>query len=362
MRRFFSGFLFFVSLGFLFGEEDTAPPFPLIPLLETAVSGELRWRPDWPPEIPPDAFSAGGRAERGAPREILLAGGAGTFTLRRDEAGRLRVFPFFSKGKSLQAEFEYGRSGDIGSVKTLVPGEDPWRFEFPEGFLPYGGGSAVSLPVKASRGGAVFYVFFFEAPGFLSETWYDGDGNFLVYYKAEIYRDSSSWRVRSLEKRDAAGADFEDRSFDSEGNITELSSPEGIFTALYRLKRPLYWTRPPALTDASALADAGASADASAPADTPADAAEDLAASPEAPVSFILQWDERGYLTIMKSAETKEGDIAEYRYEYDLDPRGNWTKRQGLSMTSGFGLLIPGAGLSWIRQITYPETAPAGGE
>jgi hypothetical protein len=339
-------FLFLASLGFLFGEEGAAPFFPLLPLLETAVSGELRWRPDWPPEIPPDAFSPAGlnSPQSEVLREIILAGGAGTFTLRRDDAGRLRGFPFFFRGMSLQAEFEYGRSDDIKSIGVFVSGEEPWLFEFPEGFLPCGG-SAVSSPIKASRGGVVFQVFFFESAGFLSETWYDGEGNFLAYYKAEISRTPSSWRIRSLEKRGPGGVSIEDRFFDSEGNITELSSPEGSFTALYRLKRPLYWEQ----TNRAA-------------ADTVADALPDAAEQTAgAAISFILQWDERGFLTLMKYARANEGNIAECRYEYEEDTRGNWIKRQALSMRADFGLLIPGAGLPWSRQITY-EAVSAGGD
>jgi hypothetical protein len=358
-RRFFISFLLFASFGFLSGEEGR--PFPLAPLLETAASGELRWQPDWPPEIPPDAFSAGASGAAGdSPREIVLDGEAGTFTLRRDGAGRLRAFPFFFRNMPVQAEFEYGPAGGVTRLRVSAAGGEPWLFEFPGGFLPRGGGgSALSSPVKASRGGAVFYVFFLEAAGFLSETWYDGDGNFQVYYRAEMYRDASPWRIRSLEKRDSAGPGVEYRSFDSEGNITEISSPEGTFTALYRLKRPLYWDQTgraaPADTAANNVADTADRTADTAP--SPDSAGEQAAGGAN---SFVLQWDERGFLTLMKYAGANGS--AECRYEYEEDSRGNWIRRQALSMRAGFGLLIPGSGVSWSRRIGYQEAVSAGEE
>jgi hypothetical protein len=338
------------------GETLSAAPgpavFPLVPLLEAAFSGELRWRPDWPADIPPDGFSLSGEqpAALGRPLSLTLSNGADTYRFRRDGAGRLREFPFFSRDTAAQVQAAYGLFGEMVSmsVSSAEPGADgeaaaAWDCVFPPDFFLYDAGSpgGVLLPVRVSRKNTVFFVFLLESPAFLSETWYDGEGNPLAYFKAPIRRENGSWRIQALHTWDAEGQRSDEYFFDSGGNISEIRSPAGIFSALYAGSRPRYWERR---------------------------SAGDGEGETEPPSRFALQWDEQELLLGIRpetgvEEEAPPADLAvsadaagppvEFRYEYTWDAAGNWIKRQDIAMLSYFGVLAPRPGREWSRQISF---------
>jgi len=195
-----------------------------------------------------------------------------------------------------------------------------WNIIFPDDFLPYSelspGGSFPPLTVFQDE--EIFYVFIFESPLFLSETWYNGEGEMLVFCKAVIDHQFGGWRVRYLQIHDSDGLRFADYFFDSGGNTTEVQIEGGTFSAVYRGSRPVSWQLP------------------------------DL--------RYELQWDTQGILTIIKASGVDL--VSEYRYEYERDADGNWLKRQETAYGSRFGALAPyppaGRG-TWNRRIVFFE-------
>jgi hypothetical protein len=341
----------------MYGAAQTAP-FPLIPLLENISSGEVRWRPDWPPEFPPDGFVSSGQN----PLSLVLSSGSETYRLDRDNQGRLLSFPCFVQGKFIQAEIDYSPSGEIKAIRAVFPeaaepplsdseqtsetpgGSQSWTIDFPQFSQSAGAGDLGAAepprPLRASSGDTAYFVFFFEAPLFISETWYDSEGNMVAYFKADIRREGPAWRSLFLESRTEAGLVTEEYYYDSEGNISEIKSDGALYSALYRNRRPLYWERKAAEQEDGTLPNQAL---------------------------YILQWDERGFLVNLRAlapeaapeiAETEtladsqpdEGP-GEFRYDYESDENGSWTQRQDIEIISRFGLAVPRPGRTWTRRI-----------
>jgi hypothetical protein len=323
--------------------------FPLIPLLEIALGDELRWRPDWPLEFPPDGFWPAANDGALGALVVTLSNGAERFSLRRDGAGRLAEFPYFFNDACLQVTAAYYPSGEIMSMR--IRGGEPAgnrEIEFPEGALSSG---TAAPAVRVSGDDGEFFVFFLQSPVSLSETWYDAEGNLSVYYSASLFQEDGFWRISSLQSRGNGGLSAEEYFFDSGGNITEIRSPGGTYTALYRDRRPVYWERLPL---------SGSSGETS-----------------QTRAVYALQWNEQGVLVNLRlidaggpaaadsadepvvddaAAAVPAPDIpAEYRYEYNPDAAGNWTRRQDIPQISGFGLLIPRPGRTWTRYIGVME-------
>jgi len=192
--------------------------------------------------------------------------------------------------------------------------DDVWNIEFPPYFFPYSDmSSGGAFPaVKITAGESVYSVYFFESSAFLTETWYDSNGNMLVFCRANVNIHNNSWRIRSLQIHDDAGVRFEDYFFDSGGNITEIRRDEQVFQALYRNKLPTYWKNPS--------------------------------------VNYELQWDKIDTLIRITS------DAVDYRYEYEKDSRGNWVKRRENAFALRNDLLAPDYSLNrgeWNRRIEY---------
>ena len=326
-----------------------APRFiPLGPLLEALAAGDLFWRPDWPGNFPPDAFSlSGGRA-----LSLTLTAGGESLCLRRDQEGRLREFPLFFDGTFIPVKAGYDSLGRLQRLSAGAAG-DSLVFEVPENFLNPG---AVD-PVRVNLGGTWYFVVVLEEGAALSETWYDEAGNFAAWYRAQIRRDGASWRIRSLESRGGGPLIREDYDFDNNGRITAVHSPRGEFSAQYRNGRPVYWDRSPAPEAVPAAENAAAGTapadDKAAVAPEAAPEAEAAAAAPERPGAFALQWDERGLLTARRP-RVEEG-AGEFRYDYENDRRGNWIRRQDTEMIDLEGIRFPLFRGYYERRISYRE-------
>jgi hypothetical protein len=359
-------------------EDESAPViFPLIPLLEAGFNGELRWRPDWPDTIPPDGFLLAGekREARRMPFALSLSNGTETFGFERDGAGRLREFPFFLRNARLSVKAAYDYSGAMLSMNVRAAAvsengtggkgdgesedveseitETTWDIEFPPDFFPYGGASPGGdfPPAKVFRGDTVFFVFFFESRAFFSETWYDGEGNPLAFFRANVRPENGSWTVQALYSRDEKGPQSEEYSFDSGGNISGIRSPEGTFSALYRDNLPRYWerqsvSRPPAAFSRAALQwdEQGLLLGISFEYPIPAAGGIPAASGEIVPV-------ETGAAPL--NAEEAGPPALEYRYQYERDAAGNWISRQDIAVINRFGILIPRPGRSWTRRISF---------
>lgn len=338
----FHFFIFQVSSQDAIQNDDDAKngnlPCPLlIPVIEKAFSGEINWRPDWPDDIPPDGFSF--LFENKNASVIELFNDENKFSVKRDSENRLLEFPFFSVSGNAKVEAVYAESGALlNMIITLLGNEDNEgnnddeasensddqqeekiiNVTFPVNFLPYSilspGGSFPPLTVSADD--SVFYVFIFESPAFLTETWYDSEGEMVVFCKAVISRDDSKWRITSLQIHETGGVRFEDYYYDSFGNITSIHLDEDIFSAVYRERLPVYWRLPG--------------------------------------IQYELQWDRQGFLTVIK-ALGESGDLdTEYRYDYKRDASGNWIERQETAFMDKLDLLAPQPSFSrgtWNRRI-----------
>ncbi|MDR2478256.1 MAG: hypothetical protein LBD48_02970 [Treponema sp.] len=357
-------------------DAETASPFPLIPILQTALHGELQWHPGWPEDFPPDAFvPAEGRR---SPLRIELSNGEETFVFRRDRYGRLCEFPFFRNGLWLRVTAAWSASGEIASLSVIpvrtdsreneLPSENEsppesqltWEIEFPAGAFSSG---PPGPPVKAANGNMSFFVFNEDNNLFLSETWYDGEGNPLALYRAGLRQaDGETRRIYTLQSYTRQGLSVEEYFYDSDGNVTGIHSPNGTFSALYRNHRPQYWERQPSSAPPPA-------------ADSPA------GPSPAAePNRFSLQWDQQGLLAGIRPENpfrpdspvppdstaaghnagtgpvpAEESFVFEYRYEYRQDAGENWTSRQDISIVSSFGVFVPRPGQTWTRRIRFTE-------
>jgi len=312
------------------------PDFFLLPVLETVFSGDLRWSPNWPSDIPPDGFFL----PPGNPpfMALELSNGNDTFVLKRDSDGRLLEFPFFYEGGYAKVQIEYSPSGAVKTMniefknmqaqdeesESNEEDDDTWLVTFPPDFLPYSelslGGS---FPViNVSSGDSDFFVFIFESPLFLTETWYDSDGNMLAFCKASVNMEKGAWRIRSLQIHEESGIRFEDRFFDSSGSITEIrlssdGSEDSRVLALYRDSIPVYWQRDNFIYD--------------------------------------LQWDTRGILTVIKAWDETGAFDTEYRYRYE-DNSGIWVRREEAAYRVQYDLLTPQPSYSrgiWTRSLEF---------
>ena len=91
--------LFFSCLSSVYSQEagysnqSSTKDFFLLPILEVLFSRNVKWRPDWHPDIPPDAFIIPER--NGWYEQIEISNGDAAFNVRYDRMGRLLEFPFF---------------------------------------------------------------------------------------------------------------------------------------------------------------------------------------------------------------------------------------------------------------------------
>jgi hypothetical protein len=385
------------------------PPFPLLSIIAASRRGSLDWQPDWPVSLPPDAFTPNGAANGSAtgdadrPLVIVLGTEEGDYTLRRDGRGGLREFPFpFDEseggppqGRRLyQVSFLGAPTGDAnddagytGFTVTLPgPAGDPspvplWTVEFLR--FTYDGDAPLPVLCRLS-GGGVWYFAALEYRGRrASETWFDAAGvalGIFNYTGEEGAAEFDTARLRlqtwtafapspgtaalppaasSAAGQPGAGQfpasgpgavplPAESRYFyDSFGNVAELKTPAGNYSARYRRKnRPRYWHRPlPQAFSPIAISPGGAftalAADYPAGAETPR------------PAFFSFQWDERGLLVRLSGQSEDGGFLQDSRYEYILDRWGNWTERRETIYIRSAGYLVPAAERRVTRRIEY---------
>jgi hypothetical protein len=340
--------VFFMALAPLPGEEL----FPFSPLIETAVSGHIPWRPDWPPVIAPDAFrvsagavsageAPGGEAPAGGFSALTLRLDTGEYRLRRGEGGWVE-FPALLRGSFYQAQALFADAGAVSRITVLT--EEPWELDI----LAYAGGRP-SL-IRASHGGNVYFAVPEYRDGRVSETWYDQEGKAAAVFFLEYTVSGNREGLRGLKALKEGGEETEAYDYDNRGNISALSSPGGDFSALYTAGGlPRYWERRPLREEEAAPVS---------PEGELSPAGEVLPISPEGiGETYTLQWDERGLLVRITGtvAEAAGAEPVDLRYEYSLDERGNWIWRRETRMLRRFGVLISAPGTECGRSIEYGE-------
>ena len=291
--------------------------FPLALVLEAAEFSAAEagiWRPDWPVQLPPDAF----RVLAGAVSGITLEGEGVLLTFRYDhEENRLEEFPFMLNGRMAQVSLGF-RDGAIREMTvSFPPDEGAWELEFLEYRYGNPGGLGLWFPVLA-RGyfaGSWYFVSLSRWARGITETWFDQEGNVLGGYAFSLTEYGEGQRIRSVRPLLAPDAPEIRLYYDSWGLVTRIAGPGGAYTALHhRDVFVRYWER--------------------------GDGA------------FYLQWDANGVLVRMTHTDAEEPDL-EYRFEYTFDERGNWVERREIVMIRRGGFWFPSPGTIFKRSLEY---------
>jgi hypothetical protein len=337
--------------------EEPSGIFPLSLVLEALQGPRPRlWRPDWPPEIPPDAFEAEGAAavlvelgEAGGGEEGEYSGPLlDRYRLAWDSRGRPAELPLALPAAGpagdplfVQARLRYEGEEGLASLDLEIPGPDSpsgtLRIRFEEPYLP---GSLP--PLRVEYGDRLYHVRFHAGIHEITETWFDPRGIFLAYFKTRIEspeEGSPAWRILGLEGaeygRDESGWGPKESGvyrlsffYESGGNLSERAGPGGSFSAIYG-ERPLYWSR--------------------------------------ASRQFSLQWDQGGRLVRLRDLGGDGPSPVDFRYEYEFDSRGNWILRREIALYRAGNLLLPAYGRDLVRRVLYAgdvsaDDLSAGGE
>jgi hypothetical protein len=375
--------------------ESSGIPFPLSPVLEAVQTGAGRWRPDWPLEIPPDAFTVPDAAaieldlgEPGSPP-------GGPVSYRLEWAGdRLTDFPLALPAALSGARFGIESGGppaDLSGDLPGVPDSGPLFVQVHCRYDEAGGlaGLDIDPPAGITSGS---FVISFDPPCFpqserasgarisygdrlylvllsggiheITETWFDSSGVFAAYVTGRIepvppgnlpspQAPGASpapgglfpWRILGLEGSEYGGDAGEARplrsgrtafQYESGGSLSEHSGEQGFFSAVYGpAGRPRYWIR-------------GAR-------------------------NYSFQWDEGGRLVRMqdlgavgggangfaggetdsKTGGETDASPVDFRYDYEYDSRNNWVLRRETALFRAGNLLLPASYRELVRRIVY---------
>jgi hypothetical protein len=330
-------------------------------LLGAASGLFLDWRPDWPISLPPDLFTVDGDASRiavsfEAPKSSFGASSAPPADAAPEfipgpvaaewRNGLLARFPVFQGQGFMQGVAEYS-GGSL--VKIRGEGDSDIEAEI----LEYDD-EGLPQTVRVRAGADYYFVAMAYLGDRVEETWYDADGKPLEFISA----DASGQGVRisyspqaaaapasgtgsasgtAAASTTAAVAEVRGVYFDSFGRISAIVKGGQTYSGRYNKDGM------PAYQAVSAGQPASAQA---------ADRAASSAAE-----HYSFQWDNSGSAGGKNRLVRLRGQAAagavDYRYEYVLDGRGNWTQRREIRMVNLQGRLfaIPGAVIR--RQITY---------
>jgi hypothetical protein len=343
LRRFIFLLVCLFPLSLLQAEEDQAllqensevSVFPLALILEAAQAGSLEpeallygsspdsfWRPDWPADLPPDAF----KAQRGSVSEIILTLGDTRYTAQWNDQGLVSGFPFFYEGELIQVSIGYN-SLQIESITLGFPAGDSSKGNVEMEAMEHDGNNPSLL--RVNQGGVYSFVLLRWGVSFISEAWYAEDGNALADYEYQVSIEPVSL-IRSYKRLADTGNTEAFFDYDSRSLVTGISSTGGNFSVYYfHGDLPRYRELEPA---------------------TPSEADTVPPAS-----HYSLQWDENSFLVRLSGAADGSDEITDSRYEYDLDSRGNWIARREIKMVRRFGFLSPVQGPEITRILEYRE-------
>jgi hypothetical protein len=315
------------------GGQDAGENFFLFPVhvpLQTAAGGRVEWRPDWPANVPVDAFSILNDDGTRRVSALTLDGGEISLTARRDGQGALSEFPVFLNGGFYQFSTNLDPAGKVNGF--TMNGENPLEIEL-LAFENTGGEPSLA---RIHSGESWFFASILYQDALILETWYDADGNPLAVFTSKAagggairrpasYRsvfgatsdgENSGSPENEVAAPDAVPATSESRLyFDGMGNTTLIDTDGAVFEALYNGAGPRYWKQP------------------------------DLG-------HVALQWDEAGRLVRMAGMDRDDQPL-DYRYEYKFDRQGAWTERLEIRMTPELDVLLPVPGDSFRRTIEY---------
>jgi hypothetical protein len=212
------------------------------------------------------------------------------------------------------------------------------RFDSP--YFPW---TQVPPGLRVEYGERRYHVLFSAGIHEIAETWFDPRGTFSAYFKSRIGPASEGepfWRILGVEgaeyQREESGVwrPFKPLSgsfyYESGGNLSERSGEYGSCSAVYGgAGRPLYWSRTYGILEAR---------------------------------NFSLQWDQGGRLVRRRDLTGGAGDSpVDFRYDYEFDSRGNWTRMRETALFRAGNLLLPAYGRDIVRRVVYAEGEGDGG-
>jgi len=271
-----------------------------------------RWRPDWPAEIPPDAFLLrGGRTARAVSVSVESSG---SYLARWSPLGRILERPFFWAGSAYALSFARGASGLPASYRLAGAGEGPGTESVSLSFSADG-----TLAAAERRNPDASIVSRFHPFGStLEELEYDQEGRAAARRSVLFSREGPRAAYFYSDGGESAPAASFD--YDSGGRATRIVYGERVFEAVYGAR-----DLPVAVRGAGGAV----------------------------PGERRYQWDERGLL----SRETVFGEdgatLEETAYAYEFDAYGEWTVRRALKYAHRFGIWAPERGVLVRRGIDY---------
>jgi hypothetical protein len=278
-------------------------------LLAASTGQNLSWRPGWPVTLPPDLFVVSGDSG-----ELAVSMDGSSSLVLELSGSNGRKFPVFMDGFVFQAASSSGRITFGGGfvLETLQADEE----------------SRPTL-VRILLDNYYFVTIVYNhVLGLVEETWYDQDGGPLYLVTVDPALPAVLRRVSFTSAADTGAPEpvVDDYAVErnSYGLISRISAPWGIVSALYQ---------------GSGL---------------PRYVEQQTPDSPET-ARYSFQWDEAGRLVSLSGADP----AVEYRYEYELDRRGNWIERREIIMENNAGYLVPRKGITWRRRISYTATPGA---
>jgi hypothetical protein len=298
--------------------------------------GTSLWQPDWPVDVPPDAFAVP------QARLITLKTESDDLQLAFDKNGKAISFPFFWEGVLCPVSISYNGAESVQKItihlenkneekseteteaenkneskiaikpETGTEGENNNNIEIE--FLEYDTNASPVLAQVNNSGEWFFVTFNTDAETEIIETWMDEEGKALAVFVTQ--KSSSMYYNRIvLSKTESSGVSSEEEIFyDSMGNISGIVNETGEYYALYSGRGAQYWRR---MVLSQAIED------------------------------YVLQWNSAGNLAELSGQE------AHLRYEYTFDTHGNWIQRREIKMVNEFGVLIPQSITVVDREIEY---------
>ncbi|MDR2663523.1 MAG: hypothetical protein LBC31_11065 [Treponema sp.] len=322
------------------GPEESGPDpteLSIILLLEAAGGGHVTWRPGWPPDLPPDLLSI-----PGALSVTVDFDGEEKLELVR-EGERFTAFPVLTRRGLIQGRGDYDDRGRIlrlfwesGDAEVLDRDGDErpvlWRIfsgAYYFAALEYNGASAV-------------------------ETWYDEEG------KALFALESGSRGTNRISSSSGDGPGMGPAAgpvtidYNNAGLISAVTGKGETRSALYNAGGM------PRYLEISRHHD---SPDENINKNNENNENPDAGLPPRE--SYVYQWDETGRLIRLSGGAEGNRD---YRYEYTLDDRGNWTELRELRMEllgpeageGPEGRLVPAAVRRIRRTIRYADPRSPG--
>ncbi|MCL2602508.1 MAG: hypothetical protein FWD91_06810, partial [Treponema sp.] len=275
------------------------------------------WRPDWSFHLPPDAFTVN---SSGISR-ITLTGEGVSLAVSYDGNGKLTEFPLLLNGAMAQVGVAfsgaqiYHMTVSFPSGETESDAETSWELEFLEN-------DGIDALVRVLSAETWYFITLSRQAARITELWFDADGAAVGGFSYRCAAVGSAERIRSVADFFNPESPALELHYDSWGFPARLSEPDARHTVLrYRDGLPRFWER-----------EAGA-----------------------APESLYLQWDANGLLFRMVRHDETAAALAEYRFKYSFDEKGNWIQRRELQMLNNSGYLFASPGAVFQRIVEYNE-------